>query len=118
MIFGAAGDLTNRLLVPALYNLRRAKLLPEQFAVIGISRRDIDDETFRQGFGESLRASGNGEVVDADLNWLAERLYHLQGEFNQSATYTALARLLSKTGRGASNGRQLPVLSGDAPRAV
>jgi glucose-6-phosphate 1-dehydrogenase len=104
VIFGAAGDLTNRLLVPALYNLRRAKLLPEQFAVIGISRRDIDDETFRQGFGESLRASGNGEVVDADLNWLAERLYHLQGEFNQSATYTALARLLTKTGAAHQTG--------------
>ena len=36
VIFGAAGDLTQRLLIPALYNLRRAKLLPETFAVIGV----------------------------------------------------------------------------------
>ena len=35
VIFGAAGDLTKRLLLPALYNLRRARLLPEQFALIG-----------------------------------------------------------------------------------
>jgi glucose-6-phosphate 1-dehydrogenase len=97
VIFGAAGDLTRRLLIPALYNLRRAKLLPEQFAVIGVSRRDIDDETFRRDFGKSLRESGNGEVVDADLNWLAGRLYHLRGEFSEPATYEALAQLLTKT---------------------
>ena len=97
VIFGAAGDLTSRLLIPAIYNLRRAKLLPEQFALIGVSRRDIDDDTFRSDFGKRLRESGNGEVVDADLIWLAERLYHLRGEFNDPATYAALAQLLAKT---------------------
>ena len=67
VIFGAAGDLTKRLLVPALYNLRRARLLPEEFAVIGVSRNEIDSETFRRDFGISLRESGNGEVVDGHL---------------------------------------------------
>src|ERR1700674_117635 len=85
VIFGAAGDLTKRLLVPALYNLRQAKLLPEEFAVIGVSRNDIDNETFRRDFGISLRESGNGEVADGDLNWLGERLYHLQGERTEPA---------------------------------
>ena len=41
VIFGAAGDLTKRLLVSALGNLRRAGLLPTEFAVIGISRREL-----------------------------------------------------------------------------
>ena len=41
VIFGAAGDLTRRLLVPALYNLRCARLLPENFALIGIARADV-----------------------------------------------------------------------------
>ena len=40
VIFGASGDLTKRLLVPALYNLSRTKLLPEQFAVIGVARTE------------------------------------------------------------------------------
>jgi glucose-6-phosphate 1-dehydrogenase len=48
VIFGAAGDLTRRLLVPALYNLRCARLLPENFALIGIARADKDNQTFRQ----------------------------------------------------------------------
>jgi glucose-6-phosphate 1-dehydrogenase len=96
VIFGAAGDLTKRLLVPALYNLRRARLLPEEFAVIGVSRNAIDIETFRRDFGISLRESGNGEVVNGDLNWLAERLYHLQGEFQDPAGYKNLGQLLAK----------------------
>ena len=40
VIFGAAGDMTKRLLLPALYNLRRSKLLPEDFAIIGVARTD------------------------------------------------------------------------------
>ena len=36
VIFGAGGDLTKRLLFPALYNLARTKLLPEKFAIIGV----------------------------------------------------------------------------------
>ena len=39
VIFGAGGDLTKRLLVPALYNLADAELLPEHFAVLGVARR-------------------------------------------------------------------------------
>jgi hypothetical protein len=35
VIFGAAGDLTKRLLVPSLYNLHASRLLPEHFAVVG-----------------------------------------------------------------------------------
>ena len=39
VIFGAAGDLTKRLVMPALYNLSRTKVLPEKFALIGVARR-------------------------------------------------------------------------------
>ena len=54
VIFGAAGDLTQRLLMPALYNLRRAKLLPETFAVIGIARAPKDDGAFRKELADAL----------------------------------------------------------------
>ncbi|HTV70223.1 MAG TPA: glucose-6-phosphate dehydrogenase, partial [Rhizobiaceae bacterium] len=36
VIYGAAGDLTKRLVVPALYNLAASKLLPNEFAVVGV----------------------------------------------------------------------------------
>ena len=50
VIFGAAGDLTQRLLLQRCYNLRTANLLPEEFAVIGVARNDLGDEGFRKRF--------------------------------------------------------------------
>ena len=41
VIFGATGDLTKRLVVPALYNLSRSKVLPKQFALIGVAGRTV-----------------------------------------------------------------------------
>jgi glucose-6-phosphate 1-dehydrogenase len=96
VIFGAAGDLTRRLLVPALYNLRRENLLPKRFAVIGVARNSNDDETFRRELAASLREFHKGGVVDGDWTWLAERTFHLQGEFTDPATHKDLAALLAK----------------------
>ena len=66
VIFGAAGDLTKRLLMPALYNLRRASLLPENFAVIGVARSKKDDGAFRQELAASLREFADGTIADGD----------------------------------------------------
>lgn len=51
VIFGASGDLTKRLLVPALYNLYCDGLLSENFAVLGTGRSEISDEEFRKSMG-------------------------------------------------------------------
>ena len=48
-IFGASGDLTKRLLMPALYNLACDGLLPQQFAIIGIAIDDSTTDSFRSG---------------------------------------------------------------------
>jgi glucose-6-phosphate 1-dehydrogenase len=96
VIFGASGDLTKRLLIPALYNLRRARLLSESFAVIGISRSDQGDDGLRREVADSLRNSPNGGLNDGDARWLAERFHHLRGEFHDTATYDKLARRLAE----------------------
>jgi glucose-6-phosphate 1-dehydrogenase len=97
VIFGAAGDLTKRLLIPALINLRRARLLPEAFAVIGVSRMKQDDTAFRADLGKSLRELSNGGLDEADWDWLAERIYYLAGDFADAAVFQRLAQLLAKT---------------------
>ncbi len=48
VIFGASGDLTKRKLLPALYNLKCLKLLPENFAVIGVAVSESNDELYRE----------------------------------------------------------------------
>jgi glucose-6-phosphate 1-dehydrogenase len=97
VIFGAAGDLTKRLLVPALCNLRRANLLPDAFAVIGISRHQMDDDAFRCELGRAAGGLHEGTTTDAGWDWVSSRLHHLQGDFNDPAAYENLARLLNDT---------------------
>ena len=96
VIFGAAGDLTKRLLLPALYNLRHAGLLPEQFALIGFARHDENDDTFRQYLRTALQEFVRGGAEEADCRWLAERTYYLRGDLDDPAAYTNLARLLAE----------------------
>ncbi len=96
VIFGAGGDLTKRLLVPALYNLRREKLLPEEFAIVGVARSRQEDETFRQELGASLHEYAQGKIVECDWSWLAERMFYIQGDFDDPAVYQRLAEHLTK----------------------
>ena len=55
VIFGATGDLTNRKLIPALYNVAAEGDLPPQFKVVGFARRDKSDEVFRTELEEGNR---------------------------------------------------------------
>lgn len=48
VVFGAAGDLTRRKLVPALFNLAKDKLLQDNFAVVGVSVDDLSGDSFRK----------------------------------------------------------------------
>jgi glucose-6-phosphate 1-dehydrogenase len=95
-IFGAAGDLTRRLLLPALINLRRSGLLPEGFAIVGIARTALSDDVFRHDLEKDLTSFATSRVAPADSAWFAERAYYLQGDFGDSATYTRLAQKITE----------------------
>jgi glucose-6-phosphate 1-dehydrogenase len=56
VIFGATGDLTKRLVIPALYNLARTKVLPEKFALIGVARSVGTVENWRSHLYETLKS--------------------------------------------------------------
>jgi glucose-6-phosphate 1-dehydrogenase len=90
VIFGATGDLTKRLLIPALYNLRRAGLLPDKFAIVGVARGPSDNESFRRHVCPKRDS-------DADWKWLSERMFYFQGAFDEAATYTKLTTFLADT---------------------
>ena len=90
VIFGAAGDLTRRLLMPALYNLRRGKLLLDDFRIIGIARAEASDETFRHAFDAGMRDFARGVENGAEWKWLRERMFYLKGDLEDTATYRAL----------------------------
>ena len=55
VIFGVTGDLTHRLVIPALYNLAESGLLPEQFCLVGIVRKQMSEDDLRQSLMEGLK---------------------------------------------------------------
>ena len=96
VIFGAAGDLTGRLLVPALYNLARAGLLSREFAVLGVARAQYSDEEFRKKVYEDIKEYC-GDCVDNDLwEWFQQRFYYLAGNFDDDNLYAKLKDALAK----------------------
>lgn len=56
VLFGGTGDLTKRLLMPALYNLSRTKLLPEKFALIGVDLAKGTAESWRDHLYDRLKS--------------------------------------------------------------
>ena len=108
VIFGAAGDLTKRLLVPALYNLARAKLLDGRFAVLGVDHNERSEEDYRAGLTATMQGfvgDKGGEFSTDRLDpaawgWLRERLLYLAGDFEDPATYRRLAGRLDELGGG------------------
>src|SRR5215468_9362096 len=95
VIFGASGDLTKRKLIPALCNLAKDKLLSQQFAVIGFSYDSITTEAFRAQLSKDIKEFA-GEPVDAKLwDWLLERIYYVQGDFQDAAAYDRLKQQMA-----------------------
>ncbi len=96
IIFGASGDLTHRKLIPALYNLAVAGLLPEGFAVIGYAVTPMTDETFRNEMRDWVKSSPEASAFQKDV-WdrFAEGLHYITGDFEKPEGYLALADKLS-----------------------
>jgi glucose-6-phosphate 1-dehydrogenase len=84
VIFGAGGDLTRRKLVPALYNLLLDRQLPERFAIVGVARKNMENDAFRQRLREGVDRFSRRGAVDASLwasfaktiSYLSEDLTH------------------------------------------
>jgi glucose-6-phosphate 1-dehydrogenase len=96
VLFGASGDLTKRKLVPALYNLVKAKLLPSNFAVVGVAIDDLSRDQFRERVTGFLRDEDKGSEA---WEWFTQRLYYQRGEFADPATYATLASQLAQVDR-------------------
>ncbi|MCA1831980.1 MAG: glucose-6-phosphate dehydrogenase [Actinomycetota bacterium] len=95
VIFGASGDLTSRKLIPALYQLLEAKLLPEHFAIVGFSRTEFTDHEFRDRMHEALK-----EHLD-DFNedvWkvFSEMLHYIPAGDHDEAAYRKLKQELKE----------------------
>ena len=112
VIFGASGDLTRRLLVPALYNLARTGLIPEHFAIIGVDITERSAEDWRNSLHEMLQSFvGNPSSenrIDAidDAAWqrLTGGVSYVQGDFGDSGLFEKLKQHLADVARDRQTG--------------
>jgi glucose-6-phosphate 1-dehydrogenase len=118
-LFGAHGDLVERLLMPALYNLARDGLVGADLHIVGVDHNASTDKQFRDRLGAAIQdqakaaaakakanktgkpAGKKGKSFDAAL-WrkFAARITYLEGDFLDAATYTAVIEKLAHTATG------------------
>src|ERR1700689_3545298 len=87
VIFGAAGDLTARMLIPALYNLARADLLSKEFAVLGVARSPLTDEDFRKRIYDDIKQYCGDCIDPATWDTFSKRFYYFAGDFSDDKLY-------------------------------
>ena len=112
VIFGASGDLTRRLLVPALYNLARTGLIPEHFAIIGvdIAERSVDEwrdslRAMLQSFVGNPSSENRIDAID-DAAWqrLTGGMSYVQGDFADRGLFENLRLHLHDVARERQTG--------------
>jgi glucose-6-phosphate 1-dehydrogenase len=96
VLFGAGGDLTKRKLIPAMYNLAKSKLLPEQFAIVGVSIEPFSHEEFRQRMTNDIQQYSVDGVDRASWDWFSKRLYYIPGDFKDPQLYKKLGETLGQ----------------------
>jgi len=96
VIFGVTGDLTHRLVIPALYNLAATNLLPEQFCVVGVARNAMSTDELRDSLMKGLRQYATRPVDDAIANRLLECLTCVVADPRDPASFDAMREDLEK----------------------
>jgi glucose-6-phosphate 1-dehydrogenase len=94
VIFGAAGDLTKRMLIPALYNLQRTTFLPEKFAIVGVEKTEFSDEHFREKLTGDIHEFATAGLDDALWKSLVPRIFYEAGDFRDANLYKKLGEKL------------------------
>ena len=95
-IFGASGDLTKRLLLPSLYNLAAAHVLPDSFRLLGVAKEDWDDGKMRDHIATTLKQFWGANVDSGVVGWLTQRANYQSANFDDSASFDAVKTKLER----------------------
>jgi glucose-6-phosphate 1-dehydrogenase len=93
-IFGATGDLAQRKLLPAIYNLAKRGLLPPRFGVVGYARTDMGEEAFRRFAKAAIEAHSRTPIDERFWPAFASMLHYHAGGFDDSSHFHTLARTI------------------------
>jgi glucose-6-phosphate 1-dehydrogenase len=96
VIFGVTGDLAHRLVIPALYNLAAADLLPEKFCVVGIARKGMTSEELRDSLIKGLHQYATRAVDDSIAMRLLDCVTCIEADPKDPASFDAMSEQLDK----------------------
>ncbi|KGF72914.1 glucose-6-phosphate dehydrogenase [Neosynechococcus sphagnicola sy1] len=96
VIFGASGDLTQRKLVPAIYQMKRERRLPPELTIVGVARRDWSHEYFRDHMREGVEEFGGGLGSMPIWDDFAQGLFYCPGDMDSPESYQRLKAFLSE----------------------
>jgi glucose-6-phosphate 1-dehydrogenase len=104
VLFGATGDLTHRLVLPALYNLSRTGTLPKQFTLIGAARAEETMQSWRDSLFGALKGFVGATASEFDVDgidmaaWerLAQKMVYVQGDLTNPQLYEMLREALGQ----------------------
>ena len=96
VIFGASGDLTQRKLVPALYQMKCDRRLPAEITVVGVARREWSHDYFREQMREGVEEFGGGIKSEELWNDFAQGLFYCPGDIDKPESYQRLKAFLSE----------------------
>jgi glucose-6-phosphate 1-dehydrogenase len=92
VIFGGAGDLTWRKLMPALFDLSQSHSMPAHFSIIAVDRVEISENALRKRLHEGVKQFARyGKTAAKEWNEFSRHIRYLQGDFKGHATYTELS---------------------------
>lgn len=103
VIFGASGDLTQRKLIPSLFNLYRKGRLPEKFDILGFAGTKFTDESFRQHLREGLEKHAPFEFDGAKWQAFAEDIHYHSGDYKDAGAFKKFHDFLCKWEEGPAN---------------
>ncbi len=107
VIFGASGDLTKRKLLPALYHLDQQNLLPDNFSVVGVARRDLS-KTFAPDMKDGIVKGGGVEDGEEKLGKFVEKIQYFATNFDDDAGFEKLKAYLAELdGKAGTKGNRL-----------
>jgi len=96
VIFGASGDLTQRKLVPAIYQMKRDRRLPPETTVVGVARRPWSHDYFREQMREGIEEFGGGIGNEEFWQDFAKGLYYCPGDIDNPESYQKLKTFLAE----------------------
>lgn len=112
VIFGASGDLTQRKLVPAIYQMKRDRRLPPETTVVGVARREWSHDYFREQMREGIEQFSDGIGTEEMWADFAQGLYYCPGDIDNPESYQKLKELLGELdGKRGTRGNRVFYLS-------